>query len=184
MKVISKYNLDVSKYNLGNYISSGADGEVFSCGDKVIKFVDIFDDSMKIVTNEFGKNKRIINQIIEKSPKHFVKVFDFELVKVFDKSIVYCYTMEKLNKISEEESKVFDSILSHRDFKKKINYSNSIKIAKELNYFIEFDINKVISFINQIENSKFVHLDIHPRNIMKDSDNNFKLIDLERLIVK
>ena len=44
-------------------------------------------------------------------------------------------------------------------------------------------VNKVYNFIENIKNneSNIFHTDIHPRNIMKDIEGNFYLIDFDRM---
>ena len=91
--------------------------------------------------------------------------------------------MEKLLKISEDEAKVFHSILSHEDRGIFKNFSTD-KVKKMLHGMqrgLDFDLQKIMLFYEALQNPQILHLDIHPRNIMKDENNNFKLIDLDRL---
>lgn len=178
MIVYSKYNIN-SKYPVGEYIRGGLDGEVFCSDNNVIKFVAI-KDNKKQATLAWNKNKRNIEYIIDNSPKHFVKVIDFGLLKVIEEeySIIYFYLMEKLNEISKDEFTLFNKLMF---------CENSSKIRKNLNLIdnfnksLNFDKVKVIEFIDKITKSRVVHCDIHARNIMKDDCGNFKFIDLERL---
>ena len=91
--------------------------------------------------------------------------------------------MDKLNKISEDEKKVFHTILCHEDLNKKKNFSND-KILTMLNGMIkglDFNFEKVIMFYEAQKSSIIKHNDFHVRNIMKDNFGNFKFIDLDRL---
>ena len=126
MKFITKYNLDVSKLNLGNYIGSGVDGEVYELGDKVIKLVLIKDEKKKALA-AFNKNRILINNLIDSKQNLFVNVFDFKvLTQGADNNyyIIYSYIMERLEKLSEDEYKVIKTLISHDDFniKKDLNY--------------------------------------------------------------
>jgi hypothetical protein len=186
MNIVKKYDLQIKDYKVGDYITSGADGSAYFSENFVIKFVDLFDSKNKVL-NIYSKNKRIIYKIIDDKPKHYVETFDFKFVKDFTDNknyhIIYYYVMERLNKISEDESKLFHTIMSHEDSNKikRISDQKTIRTIKSLNLYLDFDYNKIIDFIKNIENYKIKHLDVHPRNIMKDNDGNFKFIDLERL---
>lgn len=190
MKILDKFNISFNKYPIGNLIdNNGADGEVFESNNNIIKFVNIYDSKTNVLKT-FNKNRNVINKIIQEKPKHFVNVYDFGFVKEIDNfynnySIIYFYLMEKLNKLSEDEKKIFHTLISHEDFSKKksLNKNRIDSIIDEFSNFYEFDKNKVYKFIEQIEKSKIKHLDIHDRNIMKDDLGNFKFIDLERLII-
>ena len=99
--------------------------------------------------------------------------------------ITYYYVMENLSKITEDEKKVFYSLLSHEDRNVKKNYSLSsvIDMLKEMQRGLDFDYNKAFRFYRVLKESKFHHMDLHPRNIMKDTDGNFKLIDFDRVMI-
>lgn len=191
MKILDKFNINFNKYTVGKLISnSGADGEVFESNNNIIKFVMMFDSKKKIIT-DYNKNKNIINKIIESRPNHFVEVYDFGFVKEIEDynknyCLIYFYLMEKLNKISDDEKRVFHSLISHEDFNKikKIDVYRINSIIKELDGYLSFDKDKVLNFIKNIKNSKIEQTDIHERNIMKDNFGNFKFIDLERLNIK
>jgi thiamine kinase-like enzyme len=94
--------------------------------------------------------------------------------------------MEKLNKISEDEKKVFHSIMSHEDQNLHKNFSMSkIKnMLQGLSMGLDFDASKIIIFCENLRSTVIHHNDIHPRNIMKDNFGNFKLIDFDRCYFK
>ena len=49
---------------------------------------------------------------------------------------------------------------------------------------LDFDEEKVIFFVNNFKKSPIIHNDVHVRNIMKDCDGNFKMIDFDRAELK
>jgi len=93
--------------------------------------------------------------------------------------------MEKLNKTTDDEKKVFYSLLSHEDRNVKKNYSlaSATDMLRGMQRGLDFDYNKVFRFYRVLKESKFYHMDLHPRNIMKDTDGNFKLIDFDRVMI-
>lgn len=174
----------------GKEIGIGADGQVFELPNNLaIKYSILFDYDNNL-QNNFNSRSNILNSI-NSSP--FVKIYEFKKVlessRIFDNKqqsyIVYYYIMDKLNKISEDESKVFHTLLSHEDSNKIKSYSiKEIKnICIDLSKYLDFNYTKVLEFITNYQNSEFIHLDIHPRNIMK-SNEDFKLIDLDRITRK
>jgi thiamine kinase-like enzyme len=91
--------------------------------------------------------------------------------------------MEKLFKISEDERKIFHTILSHEDRNIVKNYplDKVKKMLTGMSYSLDFDYNKVIFFYQNLRDCPLQHLDLHVRNIMKDIDGNFKMIDFDRM---
>ena len=90
--------------------------------------------------------------------------------------------MEKLFKTTEDERKVFHSILCHNDsgVEKKYTLEQILKMLDGLEFGLDFDKKKVMIFCEKIRASPVCHNDVHVRNIMKDSQGNFKLIDFDR----
>jgi hypothetical protein len=181
MKVFNKCP-EFNKHPVGTFIAEGADGEAFLSEDKVIKFT-IIRDGKDNANNVWFKNKTILEAIFDTNPRHFCKVFDFGVVKVINDpySIIYFSLLEKLNQMSSDESKAIDSLISHRDYNKYPDINKSIGKVSELHQYLDFDKNKMIKFLECIKSSKIKHLDMHPRNVMKDSFGNFKLIDFDRM---
>lgn len=176
-------------------IGEGADGEVFSIlndKDKVIKFCILYEKYNLDIENEYNNIISCINQLYIDSTNIYAKLYSYNRIGIFERDIVggskqkyiiYYYIMEKLEKISEDEKKVFHSILSHED--RGIVKNFSIKKIEEilcgLSRGLDFDKDKIIFFYEEIGKSYIHHMDLHPRNIMKDKLGNFKLIDLDRL---
>jgi hypothetical protein len=94
--------------------------------------------------------------------------------------------MEKLLSLSEDEQKVFHTLLSHEDRNLVKNYSPAERqvILQNLRRGLDFDEGRVSLFVDKLNNSPVQHLDIHTRNIMKDANGNFKMIDLDRLTME
>ena len=94
--------------------------------------------------------------------------------------------MERLMKISEEESKVFHTILSHEDrgLDKKYTLRLLQNTLNGLSYSLDFETQKVLEFYSDLQSSKIEHLDIHPRNIMKNKNGQFFMIDFDRCTLK
>lgn len=192
-------------YQINKELGYGADGVVYDLKNDsgVVKFSVLYDNfEQKSLKDKYNDIINIINYIISKKPQFFCEIFEFKdlgfssrdfltyvdnkELKIKQNYILYCYKMEKLNKISEDESKVFHTIVSHEDSNKIKKYSSSkIKeILKGLSRGLDFDFEKVILFVDNINKSNIIHCDIHPRNIMKDNYNNYKLIDFDRSKIK
>lgn len=185
LDIFKKYT-DFDQSCLGVKLGSGVTGSVFEFENKAIR----------LCINYELPNQSIIDFLIENKDLNFVKVFSHKLYGPykdyeFDKDhgfefILSVMVMEKLLKISDDEEKVFHSILSHEDSNKKKNFSNSElkKILKALGSGLDFDEAKVIFFYEGLRNSEIYHPDIHQRNIMKDHLNNFKMVDCEFVKLK
>lgn len=161
-------------------LGDGADGEVFVLAEepnKVIKFCIAFE-----VPLESGK---VLRYLIDNPALTHARVYEYVyLGHMFEHRdcYLYYYTMEKLLKISEDEKKVFHSIMSHEDRNADKNFS-SFKVKKMLDGLstgLDFDAGRVIFFYDNCRKTQVDHLDIHVRNIMKDDAGNFKLIDFDR----
>jgi serine/threonine protein kinase len=99
---------------------------------------------------------------------------------------IYYYTMEKLQKLSEDEKKVFHSLLSHEDrnIKKDFSPAKIKEMLAGLSSALDFDEEKVIFFVNNFKKSPVIHNDVHVRNIMKNINGDFKMIDFDRCELK
>ena len=174
-------------------IGDGADGTVYETISKEIVKVSVFlnwdnQDIYQVQKNILGSLK-----YIEKSePQHLVKISEIGSIIYITKfrsihgdldAFIYSYKMERLNHLSDDEKRVFESI-SHRDSGNhpEIN-KKTFEMTERLCDFYELDFKKTSLFLKSIATSHIIHLDIHPRNIMKDNDNNYKLIDLDRITI-
>lgn len=180
-------------------LGDGADGEVFTFAEdsnKVIKLSLLFDFEQECLDKKFKYTSKVFNHLIKHPSSVFVQIYEHKYLcqwatECADKSgwrkyICYYSIMEKLYKISEDEKKVFHSILSHEDRGIKKNFSDT-KI-KEMLYGLgrglDFDAERITFFISNLKNAPVEHLDIHVRNIMKDVAGNFKMIDFDRAELK
>ncbi|HEY5268684.1 MAG TPA: hypothetical protein VII94_06230 [Candidatus Saccharimonadales bacterium] len=195
MKVLSlcqKLNFKLPVESL-ECLGDGSDGEVFTiASDKntVIKLCIIYEydeDCERL----YEKTRSNLLFVMENKPSAYVRVHTHgylgSSVRPFDtrmqKFIIHYYTMEKLRKISEDECRVFSSILSYEDCGIKKDYSPKKfkEILTGLRRRLDFDAEKVTLFCNNIEAAPIVYNDLHIMNIMKDASGNFKLIDLDRM---
>lgn len=173
-------------------IGDGADGEVFEIkdySDRVIKFCVLYQYQYDI-DNSFNNIKQVLSFIKNTQPPVCARVYEYDFLsssykdtyKGKQKFILYYYVMEKLQKISDDEKKVFHSILSHEDrgIEKKFSEAKLKKILSGLSMGLDFDENNVKFFYKKIKESGILHHDLHVRNIMKTSCGDFKLIDFDR----
>lgn len=155
-----------------NKLGAGVDGCVYEFVDnKVIKFSQ--SDNIPYIFSIL-KSLTIDNNL-------YVKVHDYNLLTEVKGS--YYYIMDKLNPISEDEKKVFHSIISHEDrgIIKNISEGKIKKILDGLSLGLDFDKEKIILFCRAIRASNLFQRDCHERNIMKDNNGYFRFIDLERI---
>lgn len=167
--------------NLKETLGSGFDGEVYS----------LFYETNKVVKLSYSylpqPDPDFIYDLISKPLDYLVKLHVYKYFGPFVKDnedyYLSFYMMERLNPISDDEEKVFHTLLSHEDrnLQKKFSEIELKKIVESLKLGLDFDEGRVIFFCNSINDMGFVHPDIHSRNIMKDDFGNFKLIDLDRI---
>lgn len=178
-------------------IEDGADGEVFDLEDpsKVIKFSVHYDQFNGLFNSHFTNNIDSSIKYLIKYPNDLcARIHAYECMGTFERTfdqynqkfILYYYIMEKLNRISDDEKKIFHSICSHEDNLIVKNYPmfKIKKMLEGLSRGLDFDFEKVIFFCERLQKSPIEHLDLHPRNIMKDNVGNFKLIDFDRIKIK
>jgi hypothetical protein len=154
---------------LGEMLGSGVDGAVYalSDSDSVVKFCDAFDQAL-------------LTEIVAGYHPQYVKVLDFGIGEDGTHFIV----MERLLSLSEDEGKVFHSLLSHEDknaVKKRLSDPELMNVLAGLAKGLEFNADDVAIFYHQVVFGVMTHNDLHTRNIMKTSCGEFKLIDLNRI---
>lgn len=175
-----------------NKIGDGADGEVFDIqGDptRVIKCAILYEYFIPL-NREMERIEKVAKYLMENHPSAYVCVHTFERVAESSRKTVsgdqkyflYYYVMDKCFKISEDEKKVFHSILSNEDKNLKKNYplSKIASMLKGMSMGLDFNMEKVLAFCQTIQNSEIDNTDINPRNIMKNAQGDFKLIDFDR----
>lgn len=207
LKMIRQHKCPIN-YSLGNEIGhGGADGEVYEIkndSSKVVKFSVIYEWDIDQLPAPIGfpadiklryqNISKVLDHLISNPEPAYVRVYAREYLGEYtrpvvfnnemrdQKMILHYYVMEKLNKLSDDEFKVFHSILSHED--RNINKNFTIKKIKEMlagmSVGLDFDTDKVIFFIENFKTAPIIYNDLHPRNIVKNSVGDFLLIDLDR----
>ncbi len=171
-------------------LGDGFHGEAYLIPDNRVVKYSLISQSMieHLEINQPLQFFRELEKVIQFQIKHnhpaFVRIFDFNLlsfgsshVKYGSEDVVlYSTTMEKLNLVSSEEKKLLKTI-EYRDV--KASWKNIIKDVREQSSWLDFDLEKVISFIYLLKDSPIEHKDMGSSNILKDNDGNFKLIDLD-----
>lgn len=189
LKLLKEHQLQIP-FILGDELGYGSDGQCFEiCGlnDKVIKISGAY--SYEPFYNcQYTETSKVLDYLIINDDPAYVRVHAHMFLGSFPYPIkdgkcnLYYYTMDKLKKISEDEKKVFHTILSHEDKNIVKNYSppQIKKILSELHRGLDFDFKKITFFCDSLRASKVHHQDLHIRNVMKDLQGNFKLVDLDR----
>lgn len=195
LKLCQQFCPDKIDFLISNRLGDGADGEVFELKDdtsKVIKFSVLYQNSYTNIDYVYKKIIQSLDYIRINNPHAYARVYEHKYLGKYNRPIVnsslgqdyilYYYIMEKLYKISEDEKKVFHSILSHEDRNLEKNFSifKIKKMLKEMYRALDFNFEKIILFCESLKKDAIEHNDIHVRNIMKDLDGNFKLIDFDR----
>lgn len=179
----------------GLKLGDGADGEVFEIQgepDKVIKFCVIYDTGNRPIHKTFKQVEDLLDYFTDNPASAYARVYSHGYLGEYSRPIswsnkgqafiLHYYVMEKLHKITEDERKVFHSIVSHEDRGIKKNFSpDKIKeMLTGMSVGLDFSVERVMFFCDNFKNTPVSHLDIHVRNIMKDSSGNFKLVDFDR----
>jgi hypothetical protein len=181
---------------LADKLGDGRDGEVYALQylSTVVKFSVIFDlgfNGAEVLQARYYDLERVLAFIENCSPSYIVSILDHKLLHQGVRAtvdgeqpyLVHCAVMERLNKLTEDEKKVFHSILSHEDanIKKLFGRDRLQEILDGLTTGLSFDREQVESFYYAVLAGSLYHDDIHPRNIMKSDDGIFKLVDLDHL---
>ena len=191
-KYLEQNNLKIN-YNL-DYIADGADGTVFKIDDRrVLKLSVIFDYNDNLL-KDFRNVNNTINELIHFGDSNFAKVYEYKYLGTFSRTldtdkqnyVLYYYIMEMLNPLSEDEKKVFHTILSHEDKNIVKNYSDKEinDMLHMLSYGLDFDTNGVKLLCDGLKKSKIKHTDIHSRNIMKNNDGKYLMVDFDRCFLR
>jgi hypothetical protein len=175
----------------------GADGETFAIEkdpNKVIKFSIIYDRFNKTPDTIYQQDiLPVLDYLITNKPGICPTIYQHECLGEYSrpmdywkdglqKFLIHYYIMEKLFPITEDEKKVFHSIASHEDRGIKKDFSSE-KIDETLQGLargLDFDEKMITLFCTQLRGSSIQFNDLHPRNIMKNNFNQFKIIDFDR----
>lgn len=182
---------------VGGRLGEGADGEVLEIIDdpsKVIKLGILYERHDRGFEKYYKQIQRVLDYMMLVQPAAYARVYEHGYLGTYSrkaehwrtgkqKFIIYYYIMEKLQKTTEDERKVFHTILSHEDrgIEKNFSPAKIREMLEGMSRGLDFDAEKVMLFCDNIRGASVSHLDIHVRNIMKDDAGKFKLIDLDRI---
>ena len=179
----------------------GADGETFvveNDSTKAIKFSIIYDRFEETPLSLYQKKiLPVLDYIMMVKPQMCARVYEHGYLGEYSRPMIYWRNgiqnfvihyciMERLFPLTEDEKKVFHSLVSHedREIEKDLSPEKIEKMLRGLARGLDFDAEMVILFCNQIRTSLLNHNDLHFRNIMKNKIGEFKTIDFDRAIVE
>jgi hypothetical protein len=178
-------------------LGDGADGEVLAIvgsSDKVIKLGILYEHGSRSIQSRYKEIQHNLELLIQQQPQAYVRVYEHGCLGIFERPwrdttqqfLLHYYIMEKLDKISEDEKKVFHSVLSHEDLGLVKSYppEKVREMLRGMSKGLDFDANAVSLFVGQLQASPLEHLDLHPRNIMKRNDGSFACVDADRCVIK
>jgi hypothetical protein len=176
----------ITSHRRGLEIGRGSHGQVYSLIDdpsRVIKYSVVYCDNL---FDQYRIFDEVLSLLRKEKDKAFVSPFEWGYLNQGIDSLTCFCTLEKLKRISEDEHRVFHSILSHEDANVDKSFSpiELDQILSGLARGLSFNRSKVNDFYNSITESRFQHSDMHPRNVMKNVNGDFKLIDLDSVIIR
>lgn len=185
--------------NIGESLGDGSDGQVFdltSDPNKVIKISLLSCYLGEDLDSQYSKIETSLRYLKEHDDISYARLYTYECLGKFTRTvfndrislgeeedfILYSYVMEKCLKLSQDEKKVFHTLLDHEDRNIAKNYTpTEIKnILTGLAVGLDFDESKVTLFCDNLRLSPLRHKDISVRNIMKKDSGDFKLVDFDR----
>jgi serine/threonine protein kinase len=195
LKLLQSHCLELIPVTITDKIADGADGEVFNFSEdpnKVIKLCVLYESSYEDIYSIYKRTTSVLDYLLKNPSQSFAQVYEHKYIcewgrtvewkKDQQKYLIYYYIMEKLQKISEDEKRLFHSIISHEDrgIKKNFSMEKIKEILCGLKRGLDFDEKKVIFFLDNFKKTPINHNDLHVRNVMKDINGNFRLIDFDR----
>lgn len=177
-------------FRIGKEIGYGAQGQVFDIEehpDQVIKIATLYDiDPYSDLDQVFDKLQLVYKFLIDNRFDNVVKVYRFGRLRTDSRPtvstpqdyIIYYSIQEKLQPLSDDEKKLFKTIC--QAINGELELERTIEeIVVELGAWLKFDSEKVIKFYNALGSLPIENNDFHRRNILKDAEGNFKLIDFD-----
>lgn len=176
--------------DIGEELGYGAHGQVFTLKhspDKVLKVSKLYDSIILDVNQAYKEVKEVYHYLMDNDYPCFAKVFNFDLIAKETRPtingpqdyIIFYSVLEKLFPLEEDEKKVFKTICDK--FNNNIEKNKPLaKILDELSAWLIFDRQKALAFWSALQSSPINHNDVHRRNIMKDANNNYKLVDFDK----
>lgn len=169
LELLKKHRVPLP-FNLGQRLGYGQDGQVF-----VKKFAR--KRVIKLSTNQEGF--AVLSFLQSKGFSHIVPILKFNILLNNATDWVHFVEMERLFPLSEEEQKAMHTLLSHEDANKRKEFNP--QALHDLSQWLSFDERKMRDFCLAVTSGPIRHLDLHPRNIMRDRNGYYRLIDLDRL---
>lgn len=196
LKLIQENNCEID-FHIGKEIGfGGADGQVFNIINhpaQVVKFSVLYENFVPL-EQDILRIEEVLQFIKTISPPAYSNVYNYKKLLISSRKtvlgtqryVLYYYIMDKCLKISDDEKKVFHSILSHEDraIEKNFSHKKIKELLKGLSMGLDFDEDKILNFCDQIISTPINHNDVHPRNIMKNQSGLFKLTDFDRAQLK
>jgi hypothetical protein len=185
-------------FALGEELGYGRDGSVFQLldfPDRVAKSSALYDEDYSGATRALYAAKAAVLDFVKHfKPLPYVAVFERGLLLESQRDTVlgrqeflvhYC-VMPKLTQPTDNESKVFDTLSSYDvfNFKRGFVPHRIDQVLHRLHSTLIFDPVKVMTFLYHLAASPLMHEDIHERNIMKDDNGNYNLVDLDHCYLK
>jgi hypothetical protein len=196
-KLCQQYCPDRLPANLGERLGDGADGEVFSLTDqpdRVIKLGVILQRTFRSPEDTYQDMKAVLSALVDRQPDAYVRVYQYgELYRGSrpwgngtQNFLLHYSTMDKLRELKPDERDLFAAILERPDRIISSNYDPAVleRFLQEWRGGLDFDRERVMLLLDRYHAATIEHEDFHQRNIMKDANGDFKLIDLERTTIK
>ena len=93
--------------------------------------------------------------------------------------------MDKLNKLSGNEYKMFYNLLPHeQEVRNNISDKKIECVLQDTEHSFSIDCAKILKFCEHIKKSPVSHQDLHPQNVMINNIGEYRLIDLDRCTLK
>lgn len=194
-KLCQQYCPDRLPANLGERLGDGADGEVFALtnqSDRVIKLGVILQRTSRSPEDTYQDMKEVLSALVDRQSNAYVRVHEYgELYRGsrpwgdgMQNFLLYYYTMDKLRELMPDERAVFAAILEHPDRIISSNCNPAVleRFLQEWCGGLDIDRPRVMLLFDRYQSAAIEHQDLHQRNIMKDADGDYKLIDIERTI--
>lgn len=171
-----------------NIIGSGFHGEVWSLFDQPDKVVKLA--WAPIIDQDY--HPKWTWQHIHNTYQYLIQHPSPTLATIYEVNVsvriphtnrqYYSVLMEKLLPLTDDELKVMTSVVM--DYNGNIESGKCLQHIQELQEWLEFDAAQAEHFYDSLVQLPVVQRDFHSRNIMKDKEGEFRLIDFECLDLK
>ena len=194
LNLVRQHNLKIIN-RIGEEIGSGSNGQCFNLLDdssKVIKLSIIYDNLFASATSIYQQDiAPALDYIMMENIPIYATVYEHGYLGYFhnrdnEKYIIHYYVAEKLLPLSDDENKIFHTIISHenRRINKKLSINKIEEMLSGLSRGLDFNKKMVMLFCEQLQKTPVYHHDLHNRNIMKTNTGYFKAIDFDSCKLK